>query len=109
MTTTTKHTPLPWTIGGDGADLFGPKDENGNYPHIADVQPEASGLLGMTAVDRANAKFILKAVSHHDEMLAMLKRLERTCRYHMSDIDSRMAEETMNEAAALIARVEAQS
>ena len=73
-----KHTELPWHIGGDGADIFsvGKQENQSDAIHIADVQPENSGLLGMSVVDAANAAFIVKAVNNHERLLEALKDLE---------------------------------
>jgi hypothetical protein len=57
------HTAGPWTVGGDGADVFGPGTPP-NYTdskHIADCQTDSPGLLEMRSVDCANARLIAAA------------------------------------------------
>ena len=68
-----KHTPLPWSIGGDGADIFGP--DSSDNKHIADCQDDP-GLLGMAVEDQDNAQFIAKACNSHHDLLEALKELK---------------------------------
>lgn len=68
-----KHTPLPWSIGGDGADIFGPDMPQSTNEHIADCQPENSGLLGMSVLNVTNTAFIALACNSHYELLEALK------------------------------------
>jgi len=71
-----EHTKLPWDLGGDGADIFGP----GTAPslsdshHVADCQPTSPGLLGMGVTDVHNAQFIVKACNSHYELLEALEK-----------------------------------
>ncbi|KKL29046.1 hypothetical protein LCGC14_2369040 [marine sediment metagenome] len=61
--TEAKHTPLPWFVGGDGADIFA-GGEAPNYAgarHVADCQPGRPGLLGMESEDAANAQLLVMA------------------------------------------------
>lgn len=68
-----KHTPTPWSIGGDGADIFGFGIEPDDCRHVADVQPNDSGLLGMETIDIANAAFIVLAVNNHNKLVSLLE------------------------------------
>lgn len=72
-----KHSSLPWSIGGDGADIFGygVEPDGSDCDHVADVQPDDSGLLGMSTKDVANAQFIVKACNNHYKLLKALKDL----------------------------------
>ncbi|KKM92478.1 hypothetical protein LCGC14_1218080 [marine sediment metagenome] len=77
-----KHTPGPWSIGGDGADVFagGKAPTYATARHIADCQPEAPGLLGMASEDVANAELIAAApetAAQRDELLAVCEAMIR--------------------------------
>ena len=62
-------TPGPWFRGGDGADIFGYAKEPNDARHIADCQPEDSGLLGLSVQDVIDARLIAAA----PEMLEALE------------------------------------
>lgn len=73
------QTPEPWTIGGDGADIFarGTPPNYADAIHIADCQPEEPGLLGMRCRDVANASRIIvcvNALKGIDDPEAMMKQ-----------------------------------
>jgi len=76
--TEAKHTPLPWFVGGDGADIFA-GGEAPNYAgarHVADCQPGRPGLLGMESEDAANAQLLVMA----PVLLAVCEEAERAIR-----------------------------
>ncbi len=65
MTNETKHTPEPYVIGGDGADIFagGTAPSYDDATHVADCQPVTPGLLGITTEQEANAQRIVACVN----------------------------------------------
>lgn len=92
----TKHTPTPWAIHAhyDNTDAHEPMavvNEGGDswtFQHTPiahgnkiigqlQFQSVARGFGAVTNINehRANIAFVLRAVNHHDEMLALLKRI----------------------------------
>lgn len=70
----TKHTPGPWRVGDAGATVFGPKKPDGSLPEII-----ASRLKG------DNARFIVRAVNCHDELLEALRNIANDSRFWQLD------------------------
>ena len=75
---TIKHTPGPWTIGGDGADIFagGTPPDYRDAIHVADCQPSSPGLLGLSAQQTANARLIAASPDLLDVCQTMLEIME---------------------------------
>jgi len=72
--TNIKHTPGPWSIGGNGADVFGPPGTGDAFEdcwHVADCQPTQSRPLGPCAVDVANARLVIASPDMSEALKAV--------------------------------------
>jgi len=71
-----EHSPLPWVAEAPGNHVnahCGILCDAGEGVYVADVYADCEELSSVVA--EANAQLICRAVNHHDELVAALKRL----------------------------------
>ncbi len=105
-----KHTKTPFTIGHDDwfADCPFIPIMCGDTK-IAEVLPKDGE--GLSAEDRANAAFIVRAVNCHAELVALAEQFEKTIQFYMrkdaadgDDEGARMKGGTLRDVRELLAK-----
>jgi hypothetical protein len=86
-----KHTPAPWEARGEKGNyewnVVAPDDDDLSEPwHIAECHDGAKGCSA-----EANARFIVRAVNAHDDLVAALRCLLNATMYRDHPAESQMA------------------
>jgi len=110
-TNNTEHTPGPWTITGPSSGQMSGMDDGGDYAIIADNQIiiEVIHRTGKTTFQPAlaNAEFIIRACSAHDELVAFIQTFIKRWGKYPKKPTGEDLEIYLDEARTALAKAEA--